>query len=81
MILILVKEEKRALQAKKLLDDEILDRNALSITLLPESPEDEIAAKTTEFVGLNQFISTVELFPRIHIQKSQHIYIPLKTQF
>ncbi|CAG8716037.1 8820_t:CDS:2, partial [Scutellospora calospora] len=35
--------------AKKRLDDEIRDRNSLSIPLLPESSEDIIEAKSTEF--------------------------------
>ncbi|KAG9287447.1 hypothetical protein G9A89_023819 [Geosiphon pyriformis] len=42
-------EEKKAIRLQKLKDDEIRDRNGLAIPLLPESPEDILTAKTTEF--------------------------------
>lgn len=45
------KEEKKELEAKKRADEEICDRNALSIPLLPESQEDIVKARTTEFSG------------------------------
>ncbi|CAG8607968.1 24698_t:CDS:2 [Cetraspora pellucida] len=43
------REEKKELEAKKRLDDEIRNRNSLSIPLLPESSEDIMEAKSTEF--------------------------------
>ncbi|GBB99786.1 hypothetical protein RclHR1_03630014 [Rhizophagus clarus] len=43
------REEKKELEAKKRVDEEICDRNALSIPLLPESEEDIVKARTTEF--------------------------------
>ncbi|CAG8672307.1 14770_t:CDS:2, partial [Acaulospora morrowiae] len=43
------REEKKILEAKRRADEEIRDRNALSIPLLPESQEDEVEAKATEF--------------------------------
>ncbi|CAG8454141.1 14346_t:CDS:10 [Rhizophagus irregularis] len=43
------REEKKELEAKKRADEEICDRNALSIPLLPESQEDIVKARTTEF--------------------------------
>ncbi|CAG8669018.1 16898_t:CDS:10 [Dentiscutata erythropus] len=43
------REEKKDLEAKRRLDDEIRDRNSLSIPLLPESSEDIMEAKSTEF--------------------------------
>ncbi|CAG8662995.1 11699_t:CDS:2, partial [Acaulospora morrowiae] len=43
------REEKKILEAKRRADEEIRNRNALSITLLPESQEDEVEAKATEF--------------------------------
>ncbi|CAG8468388.1 12458_t:CDS:2 [Ambispora gerdemannii] len=43
------REEKKTLHLTKLKDDEILTRNGLSIPLLPESPEDDFMAKTTDF--------------------------------
>ncbi|CAG8496934.1 13232_t:CDS:2 [Racocetra fulgida] len=48
-ILTQLQEEKKVLEAKKRLDDEIRDRNSLSIPLLPESSEDIMEAKSTEF--------------------------------
>ncbi|CAG8551066.1 12284_t:CDS:2 [Ambispora leptoticha] len=43
------REEKKTHHLQKLKDDEILARNGLSIPLLPESPEDDFMAKTTDF--------------------------------
>ncbi|KAF0490129.1 DUF572-domain-containing protein [Gigaspora margarita] len=43
------REEKKELEAKKRLDNAIRDRNSLSIPLLPESSEDIMEAKSTEF--------------------------------
>ncbi|CAG8452692.1 14739_t:CDS:2 [Acaulospora colombiana] len=43
------REEKKITEAKKRADDEIRDRNSLSIPLLPESQEDLAEAKATEF--------------------------------
>ena len=45
------REEKKELEAKRKADEEIRKRNSLSITLLPESNDDIIKAKTTEFAG------------------------------
>ncbi|CAG8501999.1 6191_t:CDS:10 [Diversispora eburnea] len=42
-------EEKKNLESIKRADDEIRDRNSLSISLLPESSDDIVEAKTTEF--------------------------------
>ncbi|RHZ59516.1 hypothetical protein Glove_363g7 [Diversispora epigaea] len=43
------REEKKNLESIKRADDEIRDRNSLSIPLLPESSDDIVKAKTTEF--------------------------------
>nr|CAG8562362.1 5062_t:CDS:10 [Entrophospora candida] len=45
----LFREEKKEFEAKRKADEEIRKRNSLSITLLPESNDDIIKAKTTEF--------------------------------
>jgi len=44
-----LERKKKELEAKKRADEEIRDRNALSIPLLPESQEDIVKARTTEF--------------------------------
>lgn len=45
------REDKKLTKAEDQAAEEIRNRNSLHIPLLPESREDVIKAKTTEFVG------------------------------